>query len=67
MSSITLSRKSGGLAMRHTMRRYQVTTLSSWLLMAGVLVPWCRHRPVSHKAVKTVNDTCLRALVRGGG
>ncbi|UVT20392.1 MAG: hypothetical protein H8K03_00225 [Nitrospira sp.] len=49
------------------MRRYQVTTLSSWLLMAGVLVPWCRHRPVSHKAVKTVNDTCLRALVRGGG
>lgn len=49
------------------MRSDKVTTLSSWLLMAGVLVPWCRYRPVNHKAIKTVNDTCLRALVRGRG
>ena len=36
--------------------------LCSWLLAAGVLVAWCRHRPTRRKTVMTVNDTWLRAL-----
>ncbi len=64
MSSITLLRNRSEPTMRHAMRVYQGTTLGSWLLMTGVLVPWCRHHPVRHKAVMMVSDTYLRALAR---
>src|SRR6185312_16492456 len=45
--------------MRNTLRR---DNLCSWLLAAGVLVAWCRHRTTRRKTVMTVNDKWLRAL-----